>query len=589
MKYEERVRDILNTLYGRGIEEIYQALSGMLDQFQTRNPGLLYEQYELTEKDVILITYGDQFQQENVPHLDSLTEFLNSELDGLVSIIHVLPFFPFSSDDGFSVIDYREVDPRLGGWEDIGRLASQYKLMVDLVVNHVSQESEWFRGFLRDEEPYRDFFITADPATDLSRVFRPRSHPLLTPFETSSGRKHVWTTFSPDQVDLNFSNPGVLLEIIDVLLYYVEKGARLVRLDAIGYVWKEPGTPCLNLPQAHLIVKLFRAVLDEVAPSVKLITETNVPHDENIAYFGDSLDPGLGGGAPRSDEAQLIYNFSLAPLVVHSFQTGDARMLSRWASTLSAPYPSTAFLNFIASHDGIGVTPARGLLSDQEIRDLVTKTLERGGQVSYRSNPDGSRSVYELNIALFDALNDPDDVNLESSIQRFLAAQACMLSLAGVPGVYVHSLFGSRNCTHCFEETRQPRSLNRERFNLQELKERLVDNQAPSTRIFNTYKQLLEIRGEQPSFHPHAAQTVLNLDRRIFALMRRSADGREIILCLINTSPVRVPVHIDLAGMDLDPSSVWKDLIQGSTHQGDSGDLNITMEKYQTLWLKEIA
>jgi len=322
---------------------------------------------------------------------------------------------------------------------------------------------------------------------------------------------------------------------------------------------------------------------------VKLITETNVPHEDNIAYFGDPLDPDLESGVAIGDEAQLVYNFSLAPLVVHSLQNGDARMLSRWASTLSAPYRSTAFLNFVASHDGIGVTPARGLLSDQEIHDLVTKTLERGGQVSYKANPDGSKSAYELNITLFDALIEPEEADHETSIQRFLAAQACMLSLAGVPGIYIHSLFGSRNCTHCFEETRLPRSLNREKFNLQEMKKSLEDGSRATTRIFGAYKRLLEIRGEQPAFHPNAAQTVLKLDRRIFALLRRSADLRDNLLCLINTSPGRVRVRIDLAGMDLEPASLWKDLIQGGTHQGDSGNLVLTMEKYQTLWLNKIS
>ncbi len=589
MKHEDRIRNILNTLYGIRGEGIIQALLRKLDQFHARNPGLQHELFDLTQKDVVVITYGDQFQDDNLPPLDSLSAFLDSYLSGLVSIIHVLPFFPSSSDDGFSVSEYRKVDPRLGSWGEIGRLASRYKLMVDLVVNHVSQESVWFKAFLRGEEPYKDFFITIDPAVDLSNVFRPRSHPLLTPYETASGKKHVWTTFSADQVDLNFSNPAVLLELIDVLLFYVEKGARLVRLDAIGYVWKEPGTSCLNLPQAHLIVKLFRAVLDEVAPAVKLITETNVPHIENIAYFGDPLEPGVEKGDLMGDEAQLVYNFSLAPLVVHAFQNGDARTLSRWAETLSAPYPSTTFLNFIASHDGIGVTPARGLLSDREIQELITRTLEHGGQVSYKKNPDGSESAYELNITLFDALNKPQEADHETSISRFLAAQSCMLSLAGVPGIYVHSLFGSRNCSPCFAATRQPRSLNREKFKLEELIRDLQNEHAPSTRIFDATRRFLEIRGKQPAFHPAAAQTVLFLDPRIFAILRSGLDPRDTILCLINTSAEQVPVSVHLAGLELAPSGFWKDLILGGTYQGDSGYLVLTLEGYQTLWLKQTA
>ena len=328
--------------------------------------------------------------------------FLDLHLSDAINGVHILPFFPYSSDDGFSVIDYKQVDPNLGSWEDISRLGKNNRLMFDAVINHISQFSMWFQQYRLDEAPFTEYFITVDPNEDMSQVVRPRSLPLLTPVVTPSGMKHVWTTFSPDQIDLNYANPQVQLGIIDVLLDYVEHGAEFIRLDAIAYLWKEIGTTCIHLPQTHAVVKLWRAVLDAVAPDVLLITETNVPHEENISYFGDPL-PEMGG----TDEAQLVYNFTLAPLTLNAFQTGDASRLSAWAATLKTSGPGATFFNFIASHDGIGVRPAEGILSTVEVQALVEQTLAHGGEVNYKDNPDGSRSVYELNTTLYDFLNDP--------------------------------------------------------------------------------------------------------------------------------------------------------------------------------------
>ena len=351
----------------------------------------------VTEQDVVLITYGDQIQEPGKPPLETLGEVLTTLISPTINCIHILPFYPFSSDDGFSVIDYEQVNPEWGDWQDIEHLGRHFRLMFDAVINHISQHSRWFQAFLRGEPPYTDYFIAADPAADLSTVIRPRTLPLLTPVDTADGLKHVWTTFSADQIDLNYANPQVLLEILEVLLSYVGHRARLIRLDAIGFMWKEIGTTSLHLPQAHRIIQLMRAMLDVVAPDVVLITETNVPHVENISYWGDG-----------HNEAQLVYNFTLPPLTLHAFQTGDTRLLSRWAATLQTVSAETGFFNFMASHDGIGLRPLEGILDAAAIQAMVNRTLAHGGRVSYKTNRDGSQSPYELNIVYFDALNDPN-------------------------------------------------------------------------------------------------------------------------------------------------------------------------------------
>ncbi len=583
MTPEERIRKELSFLYGRDEGERWWAsLETRIEDFRRRRPELSSDvrpiSRRLTERDAILITYGDQFSEPGRPPLQTLASFLHSNLGKALSGVHILPFFPYSSDDGFSIIDYRKVNPELGTWEDIALIGRHFRLMFDGVVNHISRKSEWFQRFLRGERPYTDYFITVSPDTDLSTVVRPRDVPLLTPVETAKGTRFVWTTFSSDQIDLNYHNPDVLLEMTDLLLFYVEKGAQIIRLDAIAYLWKEIGTSCIHLPQTHAVVRLWRAVLDAVAPGVLIITETNVPHEENISYFGSYL-PETG----TSDEAQMVYNFSLAPLTMHSFLTGDATALADWADDLRPTVPGTTFFNFIASHDGIGVMPAKGILTDDEILALVDRTLAHGGRVSYKANHDGSRSVYELNITLYDFLNDPDRPNY-LDVDRFMASQVILLSLAGVPGIYVHSLFGSRNCHRCFEETGRARSLNREKFQMAELKALLSNPVSHQSKVFPGYRRLLEIRREHPAFHPFGRQNVLRVDRRIFALLRESPDGSETVLCLVNVSEEEVPLEVNAPF-----AGEWHDLIGGDSFSTAHGMLEVTSKPYQAMWLRHVG
>jgi glycosidase len=582
----DRIREQLDLLYGDQSEQIWLEINIIINDFKGVNPEFSLDKFELTEKDAILITYGDQFHAPTLSHLRSLENFLANNLGEAVNWVHLLPFFPFSSDDGFSVIDYREVNPQIGTWEDIHLLSKNYSLMFDAVINHISRESDWFKEFQKGVWPYRDYFIEMDPSTDLSSIFRPRTVPLLSPVDTGEGKKYVWTTFSDDQIDLNFSNPHVLLEIIRLMLFYVENHSRLIRLDAIGYVWKTIGTTCLNLPQAHSIVKILRAVIDLAAPNTGLITETNVPHQENIKYFGDpsSLE-GSPDRPPSGDEAQMVYQFSLAPLVLHTFHSGDVTALVQWVHTLSVPYQDTAFFNFIASHDGIGVMPAKGLISDEQIQALVNRTLLHGGQVSYKANSDGTESVYELNITLFDALNNPLDANPELDVKRFIASQAIMLSLAGVPGIYVHSLFGSRNCYSCLERTGRSRSINREKFNLDALLNDLSNPDNIHTKIFNQYKHLLFIRQKKPAFHPAAGQKIFDNHANIFMLLRTSLDNTSRVLCLVNITSRTQQVKIDLTKITGDNFKTCTDLISNQSMVINKGQLQLTLKAYQIQWL----
>ncbi|MCX7426452.1 MAG: sugar phosphorylase, partial [Planctomycetia bacterium] len=413
------------------------------------------------QRDVVLITYADQVRAADRCPLAALGQFLGETgLDRVINTVHLLPCFPYSSDDGFSVIDYRRIDPALGDWADVRALGRKHSLMLDLVLNHVSRRSPWYAAYAAGREPYVRYFLEVDPAADLSAVTRPRSLPLLTPVETARGTRYLWTTFSDDQIDLNYAEPDVLVEMIDVLLFYLEQGARIIRLDGIAYLWKQPGTPCIHLPQTHEVVKLLRDVVDAVAPGTILLTETNVPQAENTSYFGD-------GG----DEARMVYQFSLAPLLLEALLSGDAGLLVGWLAELEPTPPGTTTLNFTASHDGIGVRPLEGLMPPDRFERLIESVIRRGGRVSTKRNPDGSESPYELNVTYFSALAEPDRADgLAVQVRRFLASQALMLSLRGVPAVYFHSLVATPNDVVGAERTGRARSINRRKFDAAELR-----------------------------------------------------------------------------------------------------------------------
>lgn len=559
-----KIRAHLAVLYPDRVEE---ALAELTARLEMSAAGIPSRRASWDQTDAVLITYGDQVTEEGEAPLETQRRFLlDRGLGDVLSTVHVLPFFPYSSDDGFSVIDYRQIDPALGEWSDVAALNEQFNLMFDLVINHCSQHSEWFQKYLTGEEPYTSYFIEVDPGEDVSLVTRPRSHPLLTPFETPRGTRHVWTTFSDDQIDLNFGEPTLLVEMIDVLLGYLQRGARIIRLDAIAYLWKELGTTCIHLPQTHEVVKLMRTIVDAVAPGTILLTETNVPHEENVSYYGDG------------DEAQMVYQFSLAPLLAEAIQTGDASVLNRWLSSLEPTPPGTTVFNFTASHDGIGVRPLEGIMPADRFEKFIDAVRQRGGHVSMKRNTDGSESPYELNIAYFDAVAHPDSTDPSDQVRRFLLSQALMLSLQGIPGIYFHSLVGTPNHHDGVEETGRARTINRRKYRREELDAILDRRDSSQAEVLEGYRRMLAIRREQPAFHPDASQRVIQTDlRALVALVRESTNPSQVMLILANLGPQPLPVNVeDLVGV------LWKRDLLGQSEPGTA----VTLAPHQIAWLE---
>lgn len=573
-----RTREILEFIYGDDGESVNRRLESMMARYgeDLSGPDHTPGELPLDETDAVMISYGDSFRGPDSPPLSHLLRFLDEEAEGVVSGVHILPFSPYSSDDGFSVIDYRKVNPEFGTWDDIGEIAGEFVLMADLVLNHCSAQGPWFTAFLADEPPYRDYFITVPEGTDVSSVARPRAHPLLTPFPTAAGTRWVWTTFSTDQVDLDYSNPAVLLEMLDVFLGYVAHGIRVIREDAIAYLWKELGTSCLHHPKTHAIVRLMRAVVDEVCPWVIIITETNVPHPENISYFGTG-----------TDEAHMVYNFSLPPLTLDAFMREDSTHLREWAATLDAGSPMTTFFNFMASHDGVGLLPAHGILSDKEIARMIETVRDRGGRISYKATADGE-IPYEMNINYMDAIAEavlPD----EQRARKFLASQSILLSLPGVPGIYYHSLIGSGNWTAGVEQTGHNRTINREKLDYETLSNELNTEGSRRNLVFEGYKAMLRARAISPAFHPAASGRVVVTPKELFGVLRTDRDGGERVLCLVNISDSAASASFTHAEIDLAGEKGFHDLITGDyvyPSIDDGARISLELDPYEVLWLK---
>ncbi len=584
----ERLFSRLSFIYGEAVAKAYMPeLLRILEVYYAHKPPEMIEkekdfvdQERFTEEDVILITYGDLLQGEDRSPLATLAGFCDTYLEGTINTLHILPFFPYSSDRGFSIVDFESVDPKLGSWADIEDLESRYQLMFDGVVNHVSSKSRWFQEFLNGNLYYWDFFIHFTSPADLTPeqrrlIFRPRTSDILTEFHTINGPAYVWTTFSRDQIDLNYSNPDVLMRVIEILLMYVRHGADIIRLDAVTYLWTQPGTRCVHLEQTHAIIKLFRDILDRVAPGVALITETNVPHRENTAYFGNG-----------HDEAQMVYNFALPPLVLHTFYAEDTTALSVWAGELKTPSNATTFFNFLDSHDGIGLVAVKDILPKKDVDFIITTAEAHGGYISYKTGPEGTEVPYEINITWFSALNREDsDEDIAFQTKRFVASRVIGLVLQGVPGIYLHSLIGTRNDIEAVVMTQSKRDINRTLIDAHAITEALKNPLSKLSRIGREFGRLIGLRTKRRAFHPNGGQKVLMLCPEVFAVLRSTPEGDQVLLTLTNVTNRTCRLEVSLSDLETTETR-WFDLVSKMEWMAESGRLNLTLQPYDVLWLE---
>lgn len=575
----ERLRMHLRMLYPWDlVDPTLDRLCWMLTRFAGRIGDRTGSGTPFDQRDVALITYADQIVEPDRPPLQSLQQFLSQRVAGAISGVHLLPHYPATSDDGFAVADYHAVDPALGTWRDVSALADDFRLTLDAVINHVSARGAWVREWRRGAEAFAEFLIELPSDIDTSSVTRPRTTPLLTPIETASGLTFVWSTFSADQLDLNYANPEVLLAVCEVLLDYVAKGASILRLDAIAYLWKQLGTTCIHLPQTHEIIRLWRTMFDAIAPGTLLLTETNVPHAENVSYFGSG-----------TDEAHMVYQFPLAPLTLSAFHLADTSQLQEWLTTISTPSAEATFFNFLGCHDGIGLRPAEGLLTPAEINHLCDLAQAHGGGVSYRSNPDGSQSPYELNTVFFDALNPVGSTESPARmLQRHMAAQSILLSLAGMPAIYVHALLGSRNWYDGVRQTKRLRTINRQKFDRVALEAELDDPTSMRHETFHALIDRIRVRSREPAFHPSGAQRLVASSRAFLAYERSAMDESSHVLCVHNVTGRPQTFEASASdGVTLRGPLVDLTNDERTTTVDPYGHVTFALEPYGVAWMRQ--
>ena len=584
---KNKIFEKLKFLYADDADTCLKELERVIQVYAAHKTSAMFDwdkkikpEERFTEKDVILITYGDLIRNKREKPLHVLSEICLQYLRGIFNTIHILPFFPSSSDRGFAIMDFKEVDPLLGTWVDIIEMKHEFRLMFDGVFNHVSSKSMWFQEFLNQNPFYADFFTvfsTRDIISPdhLKLITRPRTTDVVSPFETLYGRRWVWTTFSNDQIDLNFKNPYVLIKMVEILLYYVRRGADIIRLDAVTYLWEELGTSCVHLKQSHAIIQLFRYILDAIAPHVALITETNVEHKDNIRYFGNG-----------TNEAQMVYNFALPPLVLHTFQTGNAKKLREWAKSITQISDQATYFNFLDSHDGIGIMAVGNILDKEEIEMMALRVLEHGGYISYKDNGDGTESPYEMNITWYSALNrEDDDESQDLQVKRYLASRAIALAFMGVPGIYIHGLLGSKNDAELVLEEKETRSINRKNINKNELINTLGNAESSTSRIWYGIVKMVQARTREKAFHPNSRQRIMDLPDSLFGIIRQTKNKEQTVLAIVNITELKQNTSLNLGDLQIDKTH-WLDLLGNQEISVSDGRLGLEFQPYQVVWLK---
>ena len=584
---KERMFSRLLFLYGKDkAERIMPELERILKVHHAHKPEALIAaekdfvaKERFTENDMVLITYGDMIKGQGSTPLATLHNFVDTYNLGAINTLHILPFFPYSSDRGFSVVNFKAVDRRLGSWVDILNMAANYDLMFDGVLNHCSSKSRMFKEFLRGNPHFKNFFISYESPDELTpdqrrKIFRPRTSDILTKFHTIDGPRYVWTTFSEDQVDINFRDPYALRELIRGLLYYVRRGADIIRLDAVTYIWAEPGTECVQLPETHEIVKLLRDVMDTVAPNVALVTETNVPHEDNISYFGNG-----------NDEAHMVYNFALPPLVLHTFYREDVTAFSQWAQDLELSPGSATFFNMLDTHDGIGLMGVKGILAQQDIDFITQRATAHGALISYKMTEEMTEEPYEVNSTWWSAINDDNcDEDILIQVRRYVASRSLALVLQGVPAIYAHGTIGTPNDHELVKKSKQNRDINRGVIDSTSLALAFKDPNSKLSLLRCYASKLYLTRTGHRAFHPHGEQRVLMISSDVFTVLRTSPEKDQHILSMTNVTNRDCCVEIDLDDLGILGGS-WFDLLAEKEWPAEKEKLFVLLQPYDVIWL----
>ena len=570
-KDQKKIRSILENIYKpilpkKDINYLKDEIIQIIKNFNKKNPK---KKIIISEKTSLIICYGDAVYSNEKSSIKVFQSFFQKNLKKYFDTIHFLPFYPSSSDSGFAVKDHYKIEKRIGNWSDLKRISKYNNIMADIVINHSSARGLWFKNFLKRKKPGKDYFLTVNSKFNTSKVVRPRDHKLLKKIKIFDKSDYLWRTFSPDQIDLNFKNPSVLLRFIKIMIHLINNGITIFRLDAIAYLWKENGTKCINLRQTHEIIKLLRIISNYLNVETLIITETNLPEKENLSYFGNN------------DEANWIYNFSLPPLLIHAFLFENNSYLNKWSKNLPVTKFGNNYLNFIASHDGIGIRPTEGILNNKSLNNFLKRLKKNGSKFSYRKVHNKSKKVYEANITVFDALKKSDyDPKGKFFLERYVAAHAIMISFEGIPAIYFNSLFGKSNDEAKYIITGNNRDVNRYKWNYKNITRKLSDNKTKQSIFYSNITNLLSIRRKQKAFHPNGKRYNINLGSKLFCFKRLSVDKKQSIICITNLSSKNQTAKLKKNFQN------YRDLLNLKTKFKDKNLL--TLKPFQTVWLSNI-
>jgi len=517
----------------------------------------------------VLITYADTVVAEGRPALRQLQRLLEGPLSGLSSVVHVLPFLKATSDGGFAVASHDALEERFGDWDDLAALAAGRQLMADLVLNHVSASHPWVRAFQRGAEPGSRCVLAASADPCWERVVRPRSSALFTTLATERGPETVWTTFGSDQVDVNWREPQVLSGFTRLLDRFCAHGVSWLRLDAVGFVWKEPFTDCIHRPEAHRLVEVLRLLLGARCPRGVVVTETNVPEQENLSYLRSGT------------EAHLAYNFPLPPLLLEACISQKADLLNRWLARWPQLPAGTGLLNFSACHDGVGLRPLEGLMAEERLLRLLGACEQRGGLVSHRRLADGHDVPYEINISWWSAMESAGRDPAHRQRDRFLLSQLFVMALPGVPAFYLPALLATANDKARFRRTGHRRDLNRPQFQSERLERLLADPQSDASLVLASLRRAMALRRTQNALAPSAPMALLSGGRADCVVVQRGS-GEDVLLAVHNFSEVRL--SLSLTNLAHAPAGrCWHDLLaDGPLPDGQQW---IDLEPFAVQWL----
>ncbi len=557
----------------------------------------------LSQKWVGMAVYSNGFA-ENLPDLESKIGYFQ-ELG--INMVHILPILRCpagKSDGGYAISDFRQIDERVGTIADLRHIAEEFRkrdilLVLDIVLNHTSDEHEWAKRAIAGEQHFRDYYYVYE-SRDIPDVFEqsmpevfPESDPGNFTWNQEMG-KWVMTVFHDYQWDLNYSNPAVFIEMLDVLLFWANQGVDVLRLDAVAFLWKKLGTTCQNERKAHLILQLMKDCCQVTAPGVLFIAEAIVAPTEITKYFGED--------AIVAKECEIAYNATLMALLWDSVATRNTKLLSQGLKSLPNKLERATWLNYVRCHDDIGFG-----FDDQDIeqagyeprahrRFLIDyfkgdfDAIPRGLAFMPNDTTGDARICGSLAslVGLESALESKDQKLIATAISRILLMHGIILSFGGIPLIYNGDALGVLNDYSFYDDPSKcndSRWVHRPKINWANAELRRKQGTVEYS-IFSAMKNMITIRKEISAFADFNNREILHLDNQHLLAFVRFNHLRPSELVLVVANVNNQPQFFDLDSLVPSVFSSHDRLID--LHSGRSpsqSSSRIVLQAYQFYWL----